>query len=194
MSQSHNGCRYLAAIAGFLSAMSLGGLPAAAAGSLYGVYHDIDIGYAAVLAGIEPSTGAVNSSDVIGEYLGDGTVAPLQSSLSALAFGDGHLYGVYSDTDIGYPAVLADIDPSTGDVLSSHVIGEYFGDGTVAPLQTLFPRSPLGMAISTASMTTPTSAIPRCSPTLTLSQATCSRAMSSASIFVTAPWLRFNTP
>jgi hypothetical protein len=135
VSYIHNGFRRIAAIVCFASGVSFSGLPAAAAGSLYGVYRDTDIGYPAVLAGVEPSTGAVNSNNVIGEYFGGGALAPLQYSLSTLAPGNGNLYGTYSDTDIGYPAVLTNFDHATGNVLSNNVIGEYFGGGALAPLQ-----------------------------------------------------------
>ena len=81
------------------------------------------------------TTGAVSSTNVIGAYFGGGTVAPLQYPITGLTFGDGQLYGVYQDTDIGYPAVLASIDPGTGAVGSTSVVGQYFGGGAVAPLQ-----------------------------------------------------------
>lgn len=112
----------------------IGGGLAYGNGALYGAYADTAIGYPAVLAKFDPG-GAVASTNVIGAYFGGGAVAPLQYSLSALTYGNGLLYGVYQDTGIGYPSVLASIDPSTGAVLSTSVIGAYFGGGAVAPLQ-----------------------------------------------------------
>ena len=103
-------------------------------GLLYGVYRDTDIGYPSVLATFDPLTGAVESTNVIGEYFGGGALAPLQYAITGLAFGNGQLYGVYQDTDIGYPSVLATFD-TTGAVSSTNVIGEYFGGGSLAPLQ-----------------------------------------------------------
>lgn len=104
-------------------------------GHVFGVFRNSDIGYPAVLADIDAATGNVLSTNIIGTYLGGGAIAPLQYSLSALTYGNGKLYGVFNNTDIGYPSVLATIDPSTGNVLSTDIIGTYFGGGSIAPLQ-----------------------------------------------------------
>jgi hypothetical protein len=103
-------------------------------GELYGVYRDGFIGYPAVLAGIDLDTGNVLSTSIIGQHFGDGSVAPLQDPIIGLTYGDGEIYGAYRDSFIGYPAVLAGIDPLTGNVLSTSIIGQQFGDGSVAPL------------------------------------------------------------
>jgi hypothetical protein len=109
----------MAAIAAWISAANFVVSPAKANEPLYGVYYDTTIGYPAVLADIDPLTGNILSRNIIGQYFGAG-VAPLQYSLSGLTFGNSQLYGVYHDTTIGYPAVLADIDPLTGNGARGH--------------------------------------------------------------------------
>jgi hypothetical protein len=73
----------------------------ASAGTIYGVYDDTFIGYPTVLAGIDSHTGNVSSTQIVGQYFGGGAVAPLQYSTLGLAYGNGQLYGAYTDTFIG---------------------------------------------------------------------------------------------
>ncbi|MDB5849502.1 MAG: hypothetical protein JWP29_3254 [Rhodoferax sp.] len=103
-------------------------------GKLYGTYNDTVLGYRAVLATIDPITGFLESQQPIGYSFGGGALAPLGFTPTSLAYGDGELFATYNDTDLGYRAVLASIEPATGFLDGIAPIGTSFGGGAMAPL------------------------------------------------------------
>jgi hypothetical protein len=125
----------IAAAAGCLGLNAPSASPALADALGYGAYQHTSSGDPAVLADIDPGTGAALPADIIVQDFGAGSVAPLQYELSGLTYGDGQFYGLDHATLLGYPAVLLDATPGSGAVLSNDIIGQYFGESSVAQLQ-----------------------------------------------------------